>query len=334
MKLIEIQDQKTWDAFITGLAWTSFPQVWAWGEFQASRGKSVRRFFLVDASVTTLANAVQPSLAVQLVYEKRRFSGYWYAPRGPVFAPGVDPEKTMAAFLVALEKMRLAGSSLFYRFEPMLDRGAVLPSRLKRTHALNPVSTILIDLAKSEDELLKAMHEKTRYNIRLAERHGVVVREGTAKDLAVFLKLTEETASRDRFLSHSAGYLKATYEALAPNGFARLRLAEHEGKTLAANMEIVCGDTVTYLHGASSSASRNVMAPFALQWGAMRAAKAEGRQIYDLWGANPEEDSGFYYKKSWEGITRFKRGFGGMQKDLLGTYDLPVRPLLYRLAVR
>lgn len=328
MKFLTINDQKTWDSFVTSLPWASFPQSWAWGDFQASRNKRVKRFFLVRAHDDV------PILAAQMVYEKRRFSGYWYAPRGPVFAPGAETQRTMASFLHALKGDRPSGSSLFFRFEPMLERGMSLPTDLVRAHALNPASTILIDLTKSEEMLLKAMHEKTRYNIRLAERHGVTVRKGTEKDLPTFLKLTEETAARDRFVSHAGDYLRATYEALAPKGLARLRLAEYQGKTLAANMEITYGDTVTYLHGASSSESRNVMAPFALQWEAIRAAKAEGKSFYDLWGANPEAEDDFYYKKSWEGITRFKRGFGGMQKDLVGTFDLPLQPLFYRLFVR
>ena len=113
---------------------------------------------------------------------------------------------------------------------------------------------------------------------------------------------------------------------------ARLRLAEYQGNVLAANLEIVYGDTATYLHGASSSQDRQVMAPFLLQWEAMRAAKAEGKKSYDLWGANPSSKSSFYYKSAWEGITRFKEGFGGSRVDLIGTWDLPVNRFLYQLA--
>lgn len=233
-------------------------------------------------------------------------------------------------------KQDLPGRTLFYRFEPTLTvekSHGLMPIRMRRTHAMNPASTIVLDLSKSEEHLLAAMHQKTRYNIKLAAKHEVTVREGKGEqDLEAFIRLTQETASRDRFQSHSASYLRATYQFLSERNMARLRLAEYQGTILAANLEIVYGDTATYLHGASSSQDRQVMAPFLLQWEAIRAAKAEGRNYYDFWGANPESKASFYYKSGWEGITRFKEGFGGKRSDFIGTWDLPVHRFLYQLA--
>jgi lipid II:glycine glycyltransferase (peptidoglycan interpeptide bridge formation enzyme) len=208
----------------------------------------------------------------------------------------------------------------------------LVPLSFKRTHALNPASTILVDLTPTEEELLRRMHEKTRYNIRLAERRGVSARVGSGpKDLDTFLRLSEETATRDGFVQHASTYLAKTYQFLAAQGMATIRVAENEGKVLAAQMEIAFGDTVTYLYGASSSESRQLMAPYALHWSAMRDAIAKGFTTYDLWGANPEWQGSFYYKPSWEGITRFKRGFGARHVDLVGTWDLPFSRSLYAL---
>lgn len=329
MKLVEITSQSAWDAFITSVSWSSFPQSWAWGEFQRSQGHKVRRFQFQDGK--------RVILAAQLIYEKRRFSGYWFAPRGPVMNLKTtdDIRAIMEAFLQALADEGFTKETLFWRIEPMLEleqaKGA-FPTRMKRVHAMNPAATRLIDLSESEEELLKQMHQKTRYNIRLAAKHGVAVREGTMDDLETFLRLTKETAERDEFTARSASYLKKTYTELMANGFARLRLAEFEGKALAANMEIHYGDTATYLHGASSSENRNLMAPFLLQWEAMRAAKQEGKTRYDLWGCNPDFKSSFYYKPTWEGISRFKAGFGGRLVHLAGTWDLPINRFFYTLA--
>ena len=110
------------------------------------------------------------------------------------------------------------------------------------------------------------------------------------------------------------------------------QLSKMAVKPLAANLEICFGDTVTYLHGASSSTSRESMAPYALHWAAMCEAKREGYRYYDFWGCNPSDPKSFYYKPSWQGITRFKQGWGGELVDLIGTYDLPINKFLYKLA--
>ncbi len=141
----------------------------------------------------------------------------------------------------------------------------------------------------------------------------------------------EETARRDRFVPHTSSYLAATYAFLAPCGLAKIRLAELKGKPIAANFEIAFGDTVTYLYGASSSESRNTMAPYLLHRSAITDARARGFSIYDFWGANPDWKGMFAYKPSWEGITRFKKGWGGRLVNLVGTWDLPFNVLGYRL---
>lgn len=330
-RLIEVKEQGAWDRFIQSDAWNAFPQAWAWGEFQKSRGRSVVRLALVDDRDHWLA-------AGQAIwYPKRYGTGYWLFPRGPVFAAHIlEPRETFCAFLEVLAGFELPHKGLFFRVEPplTLEEGrGMMPLRMQRTHALEPASTVLVDLEQTEEELLAAMHPKTRYNIRVAERHGVTVRSGSSEeDIKLFLELTAETAERDKFVSHEAEYLRATCEALLPSGFVRLRFAEWQGKCLAANLEIAYRDTVTYLHGSSSSQDRQVMAPYLLHWEAMKTAKREGASIYDLYGTNPRLQSNVYYKPSWEGITRFKRGWGGKDVDLMGTWDLPMNKLLYYIA--
>jgi len=342
MTLVEIHDQKTWDSFVSAQPRASFQQSWAWGDFQISQGHPVKRFIFDDA------------LACQLIYYKRRFSGYWFAPRGPVFAqtppqgsntsPALLREEGVlsgrralfSSFLTDLLSQNLPGPALFYRFEPPLsikDAENLMPMRMRRNHAMSPATTALIDLTKTEDDLLAAMHPKTRYNIRVAEKHGITVREDAwPEDIDAFLKLMQETGERDAFTPLSLSYLRSTFESLKIEGVTRLFIAEANGKVLAASMVMAFGDTMTYLHGASSSKSREMMAPYALHWAAICQAKREGFKYYDLWGCNPEQKSSFYYKPSWEGITRFKEGWGGERINLTGTWDLPMNRILYRLA--
>lgn len=330
MTLREVTEQSAWESFIAAQPYAQFLQSWTWGEFRGAQGCPVRRFALMEGEAWVAA--------IQMEYRTRRFGiGYWFAPRGPVFSSRLPSEKRRDAMMVLCEALLkqtdLRKRSLFWRFEPVSELAnpeGLVPLSLQRAQALNPASTILLELTLSEEELLKRMHEKTRYNIRVAERHSVAVRIGTgAKDLDTFLALMEETAARDRFVQHPFKYLAQTYQHLASAGMAAIRVAEKEGVVLAVQMEIAYGDTVTYLYGASASASRQVMAPYALHWSAIREAKARGFSLYDFWGANPEFQGAFYYKNTWEGITRFKRGFGGRQFDLVGTWDLPFNRLVY-----
>lgn len=333
MRLIEISSAETWDAFQASRPYAQFPQSWAWGEFRISQGCPVRRFALEAADKTW-------SAAIQMEYRKRRFGmGYWFAPRGPVFASEMSDDAVRDAMFELCEQLlkipELRIRTLFWRFEPTAELGkpeGLVPLSFQRTHALNPASTILLDLNPTESELLSRMHEKTRYNIRLADRRGVTVRTGRdPKDVDAFLRLMDETATRDRFVQHPSAYLKHTFEFLSSRGMANIRLAEQGGRVLAANLEISFGDTVTYLYGASASEARNLMAPFALHWAAIRDAKKRGFSLYDFWGANPLIRGSFYYKPSWEGITRFKQGWGGRQADFVGTWDLTFHPITYRL---
>jgi peptidoglycan pentaglycine glycine transferase (the first glycine) len=332
MKLVEISESRPWDTFQNAQPWAQFLQSWAWGEFRRTRGFEVRRFALIDDSGAWLA-------AAQMEYRpKKLVGGYWFAPRGPVFSSHLLVDEKRNVFRVFLDRLKETklSRSFFWRFEPVLELGnpeGLIPREMRRNDPQNPASTILLDLTPTHEQLLANMHQKTRYNVRVAEKHGVTTRIGThPDDLKTFLDLMDETARRDGFVQHDRAYLEATYRALSAQHMARIRIAERNGTALAANFETLCGDTVTYLYGASSSASRETMAPYALHWDAIAAAKRDGFGMYDFWGANPFSKAAFSYKPSWEGITRFKRGWGGRQVDLYGTWDLPWFLPVYRLA--
>ncbi len=326
MTIIQVTSPELWDAFVSSLPYAQFTQSWAWGEFQSVLGREVVRVFILDDGDELEA----PLAAAQFIHQPRALvGGYWLAPRGPVFSADLSKEQHEEVLQALIHQLSLP-HSLFVRVEPPVMAGSLdLPKEYVPHRAYNPAVTGLLDLTKSEDELLAAMHHKTRYNIRLAERHGVKV--SLTDDIGTFLRLTKETSERDRFLAPEYAYLEKTYRELSKAGVARLRIAEGQNEILAMSMEMVYGDTVTYLHGASSSRLRDVMAPFALHWDAIKAAKTEGKANYDLWGCNPEDPSDLNYKKSWEGITRFKAGWSGRCLALAGTFDIPRQPWLYGL---
>lgn len=325
MELVECTSSEAWDGFHATQPWSQFTQSWAWGEFRSGFVKHVKRFALVEEG--------EWLVAAQLEFRSKPIvGGFWFAPRGPVFASSVNEDQRGTLFQTFLEQLQRTNIEhpLFYRLEPPVPV-LTFPASCSRSKPANPASTILVDLTSAEDKLLSALHPKTRYNTSLGKRHGITTRVGASEnDVEVFLQIMKETAARDRFMQHDETYLRSIIDALHRSNMGRLRFAEREGVVLAANLEVVYGDTATYFHGGSTTAERQLKAPFVLQWDAMLTAKREGYHMYDLWGVNPEDVAAFYYKSSWDGITRFKRGWGGRQVDLVGTWDLPMNRFLYR----
>ena len=145
------------------------------------------------------------------------------------------------------------------------------PSR----QTIQPPSTVVVDLAPDEEAILGAMKSKWRYNVRLAARKEVTVRELARDELPVFHRLMHETGDRDAFAVHSDAYYDAAYDLLVPE-HAVFLLAEYEGEPLAAIVVAVAGATAVYLWGASSDRERNRMPNHALQWAGMQWARARG----------------------------------------------------------
>ncbi len=184
---------------------------------------------------------------------------------------------------------------------------------------------MISDLTRDEETLLAAMKPKWRYNIRLAERRGVVVRAGTQADLPVFYALYRETGRRDGFLVRPFEYYRTIWERFMAQGLAHLLLAEVEGQPVAGLILFRFGPTAWYFYGASGNQGRELMPNHALQWAAMRWAKAAGCSRYDWWGAPDVLDE---TDPMW-GVYRFKQGFGGEFVPHIGAWDYPTSRLGY-----
>ena len=212
---------------------------------------------------------------------------------------------------------------------PRLDRPLV-----RAASDVQPPDTVLLDLHNSEEELLGAMKPKWRYNIRLAEKKGVVIGEGGLEDLGEFYRLYRATALRDRIALHPQHYYERLFSLAKayPRGSSRsapdlrLWIARHEGEALAAIVTLFRGEEAVYLYGASSDSKRNLMPAYALQWAAIRAAKAALCLEYDFFGIPPNEDP----NHPMAGLYRFKTGFGGKIVHRAGSWDYPLHPVAYR----
>jgi lipid II:glycine glycyltransferase (peptidoglycan interpeptide bridge formation enzyme) len=341
------RNEELWDAFVQRNG-GNFLQSWGWSRFQEAVGRTAYRFHIDKPSDRPEEMSHEDTVTQFILIEHALPFGlkYAYIPRGPILARArPDDREPMETFLAALRDALNRKGHVFARVdfpwtetETPVSREALRGFGFRPVKSVQPNDTQIIDLTKAEEALLEEMHSKTRYNIRLAERHGVVVREAVRDnahlfrhDLEVFWRLMGETSSRDNFHAHQREYYETMLDALSPKKqvglVSRLFFAEYQGQAIAAAVTCEFGDAVTYLHGASTSEHRKVMAPQALHWEIMRRAQADGFKKYDLWGIAPTDDS----NHPWAGITRFKKGFGGYSESYIGSWELPGHRLWYRL---
>lgn len=239
------------------------------------------------------------------------------------------------ATLSEFKKPAVDKDVLFLRLEPFVAPKAEIKKKglkeVQRKRLLggqkSPKATRVMDISGSEEELLAQMKPKTRYNIRLAGKKGVMVESGASLiEAEAFFQMLEKTAGRNKGYHHfEKDYYQKMIETLGPKDMVRVFLAKHEGKIVAATLVAFYGDVATYLHGGFDPEERNLMAPFLLQWSAIQEAKARGLHYYDFWGVAETDDP----KDPWAGISTFKEGFGGEKVILPGAFDLILSPFWY-----
>ena len=307
-------------------------QSWAWGEFREKLGQRVVR----------LGRFTDGKLAEATQFSVHKIPGLpWsvgYCPRGAM------PTKEMIETVKAEARKQ---NCIFVKFEPNVSaEGTVLKGQslqglslsdleLRPGKALFTPFTFQVDLTKSEEELLAGMKPKTRYNIRLAEKKGVVVKEDNS-DAAfeAFQRLTEETTKRQHFYAHDRKYRKLMWQTMREAGIARMLVArlKEEGRRkkeegiLVTWIIFIFNGVGYYPYGASSQEYRELMASNLVAWRALQLAKAAGCKRFDFWGSlGPEPDK----TDPWYGFHRFKEGYGGELVEFVGTWDLVINPLLY-----
>ncbi len=318
-------ENQDWDKLVTRHPNTHLLQLATWGDFKMHFGWEVSRLKHQDTGV-------------QILFRKLPLGFCWgYIPKGPVgedwesLWPYVEAEcfRKKAVFL------KIEPDSLGREIEDVAGRLIGLGCQAS-SHHIQPATTLVVDLKDGEEEILSRMKQKTRYNIRLSGRKGVVVSaaEGCLDWIPTFYSLMEMTGDRDGFGIHSLEYYKKAYEIFWSAGQCELFMAWYGEELLSGVMVFTTGSRAWYFYGASSNERRNLMAPYAVQWAAMQWAKGKGCHEYDLWGI-PDEDletleSEFTERREglW-GVYRFKRGFGGRIERSLGSWDRVFNKFLY-----
>ncbi|NLO07784.1 MAG: peptidoglycan bridge formation glycyltransferase FemA/FemB family protein [candidate division WS1 bacterium] len=338
--LLDESRREQWNDFVRASEYPNAMQSWEWGELKATTGWKPMVVAVEDGGKIVAGAMI---LRRQIPRIGRCLL---YAPRGPVldwsdadlFARLVGEIRTTAA--------RVGGVAL--KIDPPVpaDRADVVPMLERHGFRFTgdddpdlggtqPRYVLKTDLTPDLDELLASFHSKWRYNIRLAERRGVSVREGTREDLPEFYDRLQHTAGRDGFRVRGYDYYEAIFDLLVPAGLAKLFITEFEGRIIGGAVLFRMGDEAVYVYGASQADYHKQMPNHLLQWEMMQWAKANGCRTYDFRGVSKEVDGEPLGELG--GLNRFKRGFNAQYTEYIGEYDLVLSPLwyrLYRLAMR
>jgi lipid II:glycine glycyltransferase (peptidoglycan interpeptide bridge formation enzyme) len=343
----------SWNELIASLPLAHLLQTWEWSQVKNKYGWQAMPFVWQDEKGKPCAAAMVLKRSLPVAGFAKKMC-VLYIPKGPLLDwSNATLRLRVLKDLCAFAKRQ---GSIFIKIDPdvvlgtgvpgeadavEMDGGKSVKSELEACgwrfsqDQIQFRNTVLVDLARSEKDMLSCMKQKTRYNIHLAQKKGVTVSVGTVEDLPRMYRMYAETSVRDGFLIREEGYYQTVWRGfmgIAPSvnsqqPFTEPLIAEVGREMVAAVSIFYFAGHAIYLFGMSRQAHREKMPNYLLQWEAMRRAKALGCQVYNLWGAPDEfiESDGLW------GVFRFKEGLGGVVSRTLGAWDFTPNPLLYRM---
>jgi peptidoglycan pentaglycine glycine transferase (the first glycine) len=356
-------ESKVWNSLISILPTPHFLQTYEWGQVKAKYGWSPL-YAVWDAdgswkveSDLNLLSTFQSPVAAALIL-KRQILNHGFAARLSILYTSKGPlldwanhslrnrvlndlqsfAKKQGAIFLKMDPDVVLGTGVLQGEEAVIDIGGqAVMSELKHrgwgysSDQIQFKNTVLIDLSPSEEEMLARMKQKTRYNIRLAEKKGVILRVGTQRDLDMLYKMYAETSMRDGFVIRAEDYYKTVWgtfmhSAISDQPSAEPLIAEVDGEPVAAIFVFYFAGRAYYVYGMSRSTHREKMPTYLLQWEAIKRARSKGCAVYDLWGAPDVFDE----SDSMWGVYRFKEGLGGNVVRTLGAWDFAPNPFWYK----
>jgi len=323
-RIIDKNEKDRYNRFVASHSKGHFLQLWEWGQVKEGMGWEKLPLILeedgeIRASLLILKRALPIPGLKKCIF---------YSPRGPVV--DLDSEELCRALFEGAARVAKDHGAIFLKIDPDVDhRNTEFDEILNRLgfrknetglnfEGVQPRFVFRLDITPSETALLENMHQKWRYNIRLASRKGVVIRQAESKeDLRTFYDILLETARRDKFLIRGYEYFEWIWDYMVLNGYGQIFVAEYEGQAISAALAMILGDKAWYLYGASSNEHRNVMPNYLIQWEMIRWAKQQGCTMYDFRGVSGDLDE----SNPLYGLYRFKKGFGGEFTEFIGEYD-------------
>jgi len=354
-------ESNIWNSIISKLPNPHFLQTYEWGQVKSKYGWNPHYVvwnadgkWKVENDPTLLATFHSPVAAALILKRQVIRNGFaarlsvLYSPKGPLF--DWNNEVLRKRVLDDLQSFVKGQGAIFLKCDPDVilgtgvpkskndipeNSGQVVISELERrgwgysSDQIQFRNTVLIDLNPTEEGMLARMKQKTRYNVRLAEKKGVSVRVGMVNDLGMLYKMYAETSVRDGFVIRDEEYYKTVWTLFMNSNEPTCEplIAEVDGEPVAAIFVFYFAERAYYIYGMSRSVHREKMPTYLLQWEALKRAKANGCTVYDLWGA-PEV---FDESDSIWGVYRFKEGLGGKVVRTLGAWDFAPSPLWYKM---
>lgn len=302
----------------------TFCQSFNWGEFNQSMGDKVYRFGIFDN---------EKLIAVaQIIKIKAKRGTFLFVPHGPVILSG-DNKEIVKTLLDYLKELGLKEKASFIRFSPVFtlnEENVKMFKELGFRNApihMHPELTWELNLIPIEDELLKGMRKTTRYLVKQAEKNPDVeiVKSMDEKDLAEFERVYLETAGRHSFTPFPPKYLKRELDAFKNDNEIVIFSGKYKGETVSSAMIVYWSKRAFYHQGASSSKYAKIPVSYLLQWEAIKEAKKREAEIYNFWGVIPESEK----NHPWAGLSLFKKGFGGSEKQYVKTQDYILSPIYW-----
>ena len=335
-------NKDTWNDIIADLPGAHILQTWEWGEVKERYGWQALPQVWHDQDGQVVAAALILIRSISW----GRFSTPWrmmYIPRGPLLIDWSDAG-LRNKILSGLRSLARRYNAIFIKIDPevVVGRGETEVQDHKAGEVIADLeaagwifsqeqvqfrNTMFLELERTLEELLAGMKQKTRYNVRLATKKGVQVRPGKTSELDLLYRMYAETSLRDGFTIRNKAYYNTVWSNFIEAGMAEPLLAEVEGEVAAGVIIFRFAHRAWYLYGMSQGSHREKMPNYLLQWEAITKAKEAGCNVYDLWGA-PDE---FVEEDSLWGVYRFKQGLGAEVVRFIGAWDLPLKPVLYRL---
>ena len=330
MQILTENDKKAYKEFLEKNDRCNFQQALEWGKVKTAWNNEV---------ILSKNNEGEIVGAISVLIRKIPFFGnFMYISRGPIC--DIHDEKVLEDLNEGLKDLAKKYKAFTLKWEPDIKSDDIefkniakkLGFKIKEdakdfSEGIQPRYVFRLDIkGKTEDEIFAAFHQKTRYNIRLATKKGVVIKEGTREDLKDFHKIMEVTGKRDDFMIRPLSYFEKMYDELAPEHF-KLTMAYYEDKPISGIIDIIYGNKIWYLYGASSNEHRNLMPNYLLQWEMIKYSIKQKKDMYDFRGVvGIVDESHPQY-----GLYRFKKGFNAEFTEFIGELYINYKPLTYKM---
>jgi lipid II:glycine glycyltransferase (peptidoglycan interpeptide bridge formation enzyme) len=321
-KIVDISKKEVWEKFLLSKSPKSFLQSWNWGETNALCGSEIFRFGIFKKNKIVGI--------FQILHEKAKRGPHFLIPGGPII--DWKDKRAVEKFLDFVRKFAIEKGVWFIRIRP-----EILDDNETRTYFkklgfvpapmhLNAENTWVLDITKSEEELLKNMRKTTRYLIKKSNDPDFAFEKTINLSASNILSdLQVDTSKRHKFVGFSKKLFEAQLATFGKDGQCEMYIGKYKKKVYCAAIIIYYGDTAYYHHSGSNDESKNIPIAHFLQWNIIKEAKKRGLSYYNFWGVAPSNNP----KHRFYGVTIFKKGFGGFQVDYLHAQDLPILPFYY-----